>query len=385
MKQIHRRKGRQVLLAAAAATAGAGAHAQSSVTLYGVVDANVEYVSNFSSTVPNAANRFTTGPGHSVVRMNSGGLSGSRFGMRGTEDLGGGMQAMFVLDSGFAIDNGQQSFGGRLFGRDAWVGLKREGVGRISFGRQTTSIYDGLANFTAAFYTNQYEPGSSIGGFSSRSDNMAKYAGQFGAVTAIAHWSFGNGVFGAGETPGQFRRDSGYGAALNYLGESFGIGIAHDQYSPTLATIGDIGNFRRTGIAGSYATGPLKFVGGYRWGLDKTGSGAPLWRDNFYWIGTNYQATPALALTLAYYYDDVRLANVSLNRLPAVDTKNRWQVLFIADYALSKKTDIYLTTAYAKNAGLNLDTAETGFVNGYFLGAGKTDMLGVAIGIRQKF
>jgi len=385
MKRIQRRKGCKALLAAAAAAAAAGAHAQSSVTLYGVVDANVEYVSNFSSTVPSAANGFATGPGHNMVRMNSGGLSGSRFGMRGTEDLGGGLQALFVLDSGFTIDNGKLAFGGRLFGRDAWVGLRSESFGRFSFGRQTTSIYDGLANFTAAFYTNQYEPGSTFGGFSSRSDNMAKYSARFGAVTAIAHWSFGNGVFGAGETPGQFRRDSGYGAALNYLGESFGIGIAHDQYSPTLATTGDIGNFRRTGIAGSYANGPLKFVGGYRWGLDKAGSGAPLWRDNFYWVGTNYQATPALTLTLAYYYDDVRLANVSLNKLPAVDTKNRWQVLFIADYNLSKMTDIYLTTAYAKNAGLNLDTAETGFVNGYFLGAGKKDMLGVAIGMRQKF
>jgi len=385
MKRIQRRKGCKALLAAAAATAAAGAHAQSSITLYGVVDANVEYVSNFSSTVPSAANGFAAGPGHNMVRMNSGGLSGSRFGMRGTEDLGGGLQAMFVLDSGFTIDTGKLAFGGRLFGRDAWVGLRGDRFGRFSFGRQTTSLYDGLANFTAAFYTNQYEPGSTFGGFSSRSDNMAKYSARFGAVTAIAHWSFGNGVFGAGETPGQFRRDSGYGAALNYLGDTFGIGIAHDQYSPTLATTGDIGNFRRTGIAGSYSTGPLKFVGGYRWGLDKTGSGAPLWRDNFYWVGTNYQATPALGLTLAYYYDDVRLANVSLNKLPAVDTKNRWQVLFIADYNLSKTTDIYLTTAYAKNAGLNLDTAETGFINGYFLGAGKKDMLGVAIGMRQKF
>jgi predicted porin len=81
----------------------------------------------------------------------------------------------------------------------------------------------------------------------------------------------------------------------------------------------------------------------------------------------------------------VRRANVSLNRPPVRDTKDRWQVLFITNYKLSKTTDIYLTTAYAKNAGLNLDTSQTGFVNGYFLGAGKQDMLGVAIGIRQVF
>lgn len=385
--RIHRCRGSMALVAIASVVAAtpAAIHAQSRVTLYGVADANIEYVSNFSSTVPTAANGFTVGPANNLVRMSSGGLSGSRFGIRGTEDLGGGLQAHFVLENGFTIDNGQSAFGGRMFGRDAWVGLSSQTFGRISLGRQTTSLYEGLAHFTAAYYTNQYEPGSSIGGFSSRSDNMIKYRAQVGAVTALAHWSFGNGIFGPGEAPGEFRRDSGYGAALNYRGPSFGVGMAYDQYSPTLKTIGGIGNFRRAAIAASYTTGPVKWIGGYRWGLDKSSSDASLWHDNFYWVGANYQASYALGLTLAYYYDSVRRANVSLNRPPVRDTKDRWQVLFITNYKLSKTTDIYLTTAYAKNAGLNLDTAQTGFINGYFLGAGKQDMLGVAIGIRQVF
>lgn len=386
MKKTHqRRRLRKTLLTGCATFIAGAAQAQSSITLYGVVDANIEYVSNFSSTTPTAANRYTSGPAHNLVRMNSGGLSGSRFGLRGTEDLGGGLQAVFALENGFTLDDGKLGFGGRMFGRQAWVGLASRDFGRVTFGRQTTSIYDGFANFTAANYTNQYEPGSAIGGFSSRSDNMSKYVGQFGRVTAIAHWTFGNGIFGAGETPGQFRRDTGYGAALNYQSDAFGIGIAYDQYNPTLAATSDIGSFKRAGIAGSYAAGPAKFVGGYRWGLDKTGSNATLWHDNLYWVGVNYQATAALGLTLAYYYDDISLANVSLGRLPAVRAKNPWQILFIADYSLSKTTDIYLTTAYAKNAGLNFDASATGFVNGYFLGAGKNDMLGVAAGIRKKF
>lgn len=375
------------LIATAAVTAAtvAPAHAESSVVLYGGVDANVEYVTNFSSTTPKAANGFRTGPGQNVARLNSGGLSGSRFGIRGTEDLGGGLQALFVLENGFALDNGQVGYGGRMFGRDAWVGLRKQSFGRISFGRQTTSIYDGLVHFTAANYANQYEPSSSIGGFSARSDNVIKYAARFGAVTAAAHWSFGNGVFGPGEAPGQFRRDSGYGAAMNYLGPSFGMGIGYDQYSPTLPEPGGIGNFRRAAIAGSYTTGPIKFTGGYRWGLDKAGSDSTLWHDNFYWVSASYQAMSALKLTLAYYYDNVRLANVSLNRLPALKTQDRWQALFIADYQLSKRTGIYLTTAYAKNASLNLDTPQTGFINNYYLGAGKKDMAGVAFGIRHTF
>lgn len=59
--------------------------------------------------------------------------------------------------------------------------------------------------------------------------------------------------------------------------------------------------------------------------------------------------------------------------------------MFIADYNFSKRTDVYLTTAYAKNAGLALDTASIGFSNGYPLAPTKTNMLGVALGIRHKF
>jgi predicted porin len=58
---------------------------------------------------------------------------------------------------------------------------------------------------------------------------------------------------------------------------------------------------------------------------------------------------------------------------------------FIADYNFSKRTDVYLTTAYARNAGLNFDTSAIGFANGYFPGAGQTSMVGAAVGIRHKF
>ena len=78
-------------------------------------------------------------------------------------------------------------------------------------------------------------------GLNFRSDNTAKYTGTFGSVTAIAHWSFGNGVFGAGEVPGQFKRDSGYGAGLNYAGNAFGAALAYDAYNPSLAPFGDTG------------------------------------------------------------------------------------------------------------------------------------------------
>ena len=104
------------LLALAALGAFAGtAQAQSSVTLYGVVDANIEYVSNMSSTAAGTAG--FPGRGENKFGVTSGGLSGSRWGLRGVEDLGGGMKALFVLESGFGVDDGRMQQGGRLFGR----------------------------------------------------------------------------------------------------------------------------------------------------------------------------------------------------------------------------------------------------------------------------
>ena len=70
---------------------------------------------------------------------------------------------------------------------------------------------------------------------------------------------------------------------------------------------------------------------------------------------------------------------------------NPWQVSFVADYSLSKRTDVYVTTAYAKNAGLMLDSLATVFANSlslgnsYVLGNGQSNMFGVALGVRHKF
>ena len=351
--------------------------AQSSITLYGVVDANIEYVSHYSSIAPTQPG--FPGPAHSKIGMTPGGLSGSRWGIRGTEDLGRGMKALFVLENGFGSDDGKLQQGGRIFGRQAYVGLQSDSVGAITLGRQYTTIFSALADFSPTRYGVQYEPIAMQLGLNYRSDNVIKYVGKFWGVTAGGYWSFGNGVAGAGEVAGQFRRDTGYGASLSYSGGPFGATVVYDQYNPTLsATTGATGAFRKVALAASYETGPVKVMGGYRWGLNKGTTDATLLRDNYYWIGANYQATAALGLTLAYYYDDIR--NVA-----GFNVKNPWQVTFIADYAFSKRTDVYLTTAYSKNSGLNFDTSAISFANAYYLGAGADNMIGVAVGVRHRF
>ena len=111
---------KKLLIAAAASTvlgcslAPISAMAQSSVTLYGLIDEGLNYTSN-------------TG-GHSNIQMESGFAQGSRWGLKGSEDLGGGNKAIFQLENGFDVNSGKLGQGGRMFGRQAYVGLSQSGL-----------------------------------------------------------------------------------------------------------------------------------------------------------------------------------------------------------------------------------------------------------------
>lgn len=381
------------LLAVLGAFAG-GAQAQSSVTLYGVADMAIEFA-NHVGTVPTAANGFNPGPSNHVYRMNSGGLAGSRWGIRGVEDLGGGLSSLFVLETGFNLDTGTLQQGGRMFGRQAYVGLQHGRYGKLTFGRQYTSLFDMMANFVPQAYATQYEPATVIVGPNFREDNTAKYSGQFGPVSTVAHWSFGSGlalpqvvgigvpIGGNGEVPGQFRRDTAYGVGAAYAAGPFGVAIGYDQLNPTIGS--GSGTFKKAAVAVSYAFGQAKIMGGYRWGQNRGQSGALLQRDDFYWIGGSYQVTPALGLMLEYDYDDVK------SLFGSTSFANPWQISLIATYSLSQRTDIYASTAFSKNAGLGLDSPANNFANSlalgnsYALASGQSTMFGAAVGIRHKF
>ena len=100
---------RHAIAFAVLGTCAGAAAAQSSVTLYGVIDQGINYTNNSG--------------GNSLVEMASGHVQGSRFGLRGSEDLGGGTKAIFQLENGFSADTGRLGQGGRMFGRQAYVGL----------------------------------------------------------------------------------------------------------------------------------------------------------------------------------------------------------------------------------------------------------------------
>src|SRR5471032_1886319 len=122
------------LMGACALGATQGAQAQSSVTLYGVLDASVLYTNKTLNTTNGQS-------GPHQYSFNDCGVSGSHFGLRGVEDLGGGMRAIFQLESGISIANGALSnSNGNLFGRQAWVGIDSQ-YGTVKAGLQFSPFF----------------------------------------------------------------------------------------------------------------------------------------------------------------------------------------------------------------------------------------------------
>jgi predicted porin len=203
-------------------------NAQSTVTLYGIADASVRYVDGL-----NAANAAAAG---SDTTVSSGVDNTSRFGLRGSEDLGGGMSAIFNLESGINIDTGAQANATKLFDRASYVGLKAT-WGTVTMGRQTTALADalgpvdplgfrfagfnpniGVAALAAHGLAIEYGPsGASSGSF--RLDNAIKYAGNFGDLGMRVMHAFGE--------------QSGNSSALS----SSGLGLSYqtDRVAATLA------------------------------------------------------------------------------------------------------------------------------------------------------
>ncbi|MCI0148848.1 porin [Paraburkholderia sediminicola] len=346
--------------------ASTGACAQSSVTLYGILDTNIEFATNVGGA---------GGGGNRVSMSTTGGPTGSRWGLTGVENLGGGIDAIFTLENGFAVNTGAAQQGGRMFGRQAFVGFRSEQYGKLTVGRQYTTMFDKLAEFTPLQYGTTYEPGLFLWGTDVRNDNSIKYSGVFGSVSVEAHWSFGNGVAGnEGQIPGQFHRDTGYGAGMNYRLGAFNAALVYDQANPSLlqgnGTFLGTGTTKKAAVALTYATKSITVFGGYRWAQNKDQVKQTVYRDNFYWTGLDYFVTPSFVLEAGYYY-----ANIIVN--PG-GTPNPWQASIYADYFLSKRTDVYLGVGYSKKAGLNFDGS-------YPLEPGKNSMVAVALGLRTKF
>jgi predicted porin len=261
---------KKTLIALAALGAMAGAHAQSTVTLYGLVDANLQsQKNNFVS--PAVAATGTTAAVPATIqsarqtKIDSGGLNGSRWGLRVSEDLGGGIAAVANLESGINLDTGSSGQGGLLFGRRANVGVSSSSFGTLVIGRNSSSYDDVSADHTMMAQT-IFDPSNNNNGpatFVTAGSNVSTFGTAAGAIAILnrpSSWigfqtRFNNSV--KYTTP----NFSGFSASGMY---AFG----EDKTTAVKASESISANLK-------YANGPLLVSGGYQSeGATRTAAGA---------------------------------------------------------------------------------------------------------------
>lgn len=351
----------------AAVCATPWASAQQTVELYGLIDVGVE-----SLTHANAA-------GDSVVRMTGANMAGSRWGVRGREDLGGGVKAQFNLESGFRPDSGASEVGGqtgRLFGRVATVGLS-SAYGTLLLGRQAIVMNDVMFQFDPMAFA-LYGLATLDGKFFGRVDNAVKYQSPvLNGLAATGYYSVGaDTVNGEGELAGHADVGRAFGLGATYAAGPLNLGAVYDHANPTTLAKTLAGNQDvRTVLAASYLAGPAKAYLGYRH-LRSDVAGTPGVRSNLAWAGVNYMAVPQLKLTAALYRNDVEHS--------AADART-W--VLNADYFLSKRTDLYAGVSHVNNGGTGAGASNVGVTGGPDVvapgaGVGQT---GAVLGMRHKF
>jgi len=342
------------------------ANAQSSVTLFGVADIYTEFLSN-QQGVPGSGAATS-------IRMASGGKSGSRWGLKGTEDLGEGWQAVFKLESDIDLNTGS-GVGSGGFDRSAWVGLQNVQWGTLRLGRQYTTLFDIMEHYSPTVaYSTIYEPDGAIVGLNFRENNVVKYLLQIGNLLLESHYSVGG-------TAGAFQSGAGSGAGFDYNAGALSFAAAYDDINGTAP--GAISHFRRYAASSVYTLARLQLVAGVTAGNGNVSTPGVVTRYTFYWIGTRYQVSDALQIIDAFYYEDIKAMNPALGQ-PATRPANPQQVTLQLNYFLSKATTLYLTSGYVRKAALDFDNYNYNFLN-YSLAANRSSSLGIALGMRKTF
>lgn len=314
---------KKTLIAFAALSAIAGvAQAQSTVTLYGVADAFFGQ----KSTTTNVA-----GVGTKVNQtvVDSGGHNGSRWGLKGSEDLGGGLKAVFQLESGFTIDNGASAQNGALFSRQAFVGLSG-GFGAVTMGRQYTA-YDALRSATnntndAAFATTGTVWGTGVADYTSRVNNSIAYTSpSFSGFSGAAVVSLGEDKTAAASAS---RNTS---LNLMYANGPILAGYAYQQEK----FVGGVNSSKYHLFAGSYDFGVAKLTGAYETAKNDT------IKDKDYQLGVS---APFGAATVYAGY-----AHAKTTVAGASSKANGYSLM--GTYDLSKRTRLYAAYNNTKNDG----------------------------------
>lgn len=344
----------------------AGTNYQSTINIYGTIDAGIRNVTN------------TTKNGGDTLKMGSNGeYYNNRIGIKGTEDLGGGMNAHFHLETGFntgtgALDNNA----GRMFNRISSVGVAGA-FGSIDIGRmpsvscKTIFAYDPfqyryvqiipLAGASAGNADGNFTgfPYGTIGG--TRFSNDVQYIGKFDGLTVLAEYS-------AGEVTGSNSSGSAKAIGLTYRPGPFVIGAAYTKQKPNVATGGavDYRDQDQITFGAAYQGDGWRIAGGHINTEAETAVRGINNQAKNSWIGASYDFTPAISVTTGYYRTTLATGSA--------ETARRNLFIVGATYALSTHTNLYL----------GVDRAIlSGFVS--LTPGGKTRQTGTSIGINHMF
>jgi predicted porin len=375
------------LALASAMTMAGTAHAQTSVTLYGLIDAGFGFVNT------NAGNRYA---------MMNGNLNGDRWGLKGREDLGGGLAAIFQIENGFNVGTGALGQGGREFGRQSWVGLTSSTYGTVKFGRQYDPLVDMVQGQTleAVFGSPATTPGDvDNNDNSARISNSIKYISPvFGGFQFEGMYAL-NGVAGATGSGNTYAVAGAYATGPVSVAAGFmhanNASVATPKRTTWNSTTDSIfdgvistGYQTANSIDIAHATGNYKIAGftlgaGYSYAAYNRDAQSVFASQQHYNSGKaymTYQFTPALLAGLGYIYTRA-----------SGDTQATYnQVTVGGTYALSKRTDFYTVAAYQHASGTQRTTTggtteAVASVGSYGItGNGKSQEL-VVIGMRHRF
>ncbi|WP_063499700.1 porin [Paraburkholderia phytofirmans] len=359
------------------------AYAQSSVTLYGVIDPDIVFVNN--AQTGRSGGQLTGKQQYSMLDGTTSAYFGSRFGFRGVEDLGGGMSAIFTLENGFNAANGTLGQGGLLFGRQAFVGLSSASTGRVTLGRQYSSLWDfvsPLAIITqwAGYIGSHPDDLDNIGG-TNRENSSVKY------TTPVWNGVSADAMYSMGGVSGNFAQNQVWSVGVGYTGGPVRLGVAFvDAFDPNismfgatataggvttnnLGSLGSATTAQRNPVIAGYASAHRQqiFGAGGSYAIGHATLGVVYTNTRFVGLGGNsgpnpfgysgsstitnveanvgYQVAPAVTLGAAYTFtkDDG----------PNNQGARYQQVTAGAHYLLSKRTDIYMVAAYQRASGTN--------------------------------
>ncbi|WP_133645629.1 porin [Paraburkholderia flava] len=359
MKSSKRARTRAVILSSlplAGAILSTTASAQSSVTLYGIVDNAFTYSSNQK--------------GHSNFYLSQGNLQASKFGLLGAEDLGGGTKAIFRLESGFNSLTGAQSSAGFIFNRQAYVGLSNDKYGTITLGRQYTPYFNmvGALGPTGVLTGATGAHPGDLDGLDTtlRFNNSITYASpNIAGLTFAAQ-------YGLGGVPGSVANGSNFSAALRYDYQSFSAAAGYVKLKD-ITTSQSLGSFAdnspvNNGYATASSTQMIAAAARYTFnnlmvGVNYSnvqyapGSHSLFTSEavfNTYGAIATYRFTPDVIAGIGYSYTRASQAN-------GIDDPARYhQISLEQTYSLSKRTTLYALEAYQLARGKSLIASGSG-------------------------